>query len=438
MAKVRKTILVPGKHTSPDGLLESTAERNRAWVEKFQKCRAKGIKIPVCWGHQPGAYPGNETFLASRLNAGHIEDLSLGPNAEINAVLDCPGLELEDGKLVSLVKLDNGATVKTAISDVSPGIFKKYRDGQDEVHEDIIGHLALAPLPVQSGQNDFVLAMATSDQKIEVVYLATKTDDEANSLREAVQDAAGTDAEGATDGPPSNDSPFVPEPAPIDPNIERVQQLCMDLASVGCPLPPDTDVTNFVERFAIAFGVLKSQMAKDQQAAEAAKKTQPAQAPIREEQPPMPSMLMSTIHRIDADPLIKNLLADDIRREDVARRERIDKMTRRGLKGHIAEALRLSADEVGPDRVRLSTIIDHEGKRKKLQVDLFLDMLDAQLPLEQFQATYLSTLAPNDVSEVPTPMVEQTEQATETVPGVNFKVTPSQAKMIRQNAGLKT
>lgn len=428
MATVRKTILVPGKHVSPDGVIVSTPERNRAYVDKFQKCKAKGIKFPVCWGHDKNAIPDNHAFLSSRLNAGYLEDLVYGPNGEVDAVIDCPGLKLDGNNLVGVAQLDGGQVVPTAISEVSPGIFNKYRDGQGEVHEDIIGHLALTPLPVQLNQSGFTgLATDSQDDDFEVIYLGTKNDDADDDLGADLKRAASTDADGATDGPDAGkptDSPFSATPAPVDPNVERVQQLIMDLNGVGCPLPADTDVTNFVERFAIAFSVLKAQMAKQQATAQADSDAanKPSQsAPIREEQNPSSSMMMMST-RIDTDPMLRSILAEELENKSTARLERIETMRRRGLKGHIADALKKSADLVKPDVVRLSSVIDEHGQRRKLQVDTMLDYLDEQLPREEFAATYLSTIAPTAIKESVSPL----DQSQATARIGTIEMTPEQ------------
>lgn len=414
MATVRKTILVPGKHASPDGNIQITPERSRAYVEKFQRLKSKGVNFPVCWGHTRHATPDNQTFLASRFNAGYLQDLFCGPNGEIDAVLDCPALTLEGDCLVGYAQTENGAMVKTAIKEVSPGIFNKYRDGQGEVHEDIIGHLALTPLPVQLNQTGFTaLSTESQDDDFKVIYLATDPErkpEDADDLGQAVQKASGKD-DGATDGPaPDGNNPFTPPPPAVDPNAERCQQLVMDLGAVGCPLPPDTTPDNFLERFAIAFAVLKAQLEKAQQAQPAANANPQQPAPITEQQPPGSGMTMLAT-RIDSDTVLRSVLAGELHDKSNARFARIESMRKRGLKGHIADSLKQSAELVKPDVVRLSTFIDEQGQRRKLQVDVMLDYLDEQLPREEFAATYLSTIAPTDVAEAASPIEPPTPSA---------------------------
>jgi hypothetical protein len=129
MAVVRKTLLTLGKHVSPDGETEVTPERVDHWVKTFQKQKQNKIKIPVPWGHQRFATPDNKEFNRSKFNAGYLKDLLVGPDGSLAGLIEAPGLREENGQLVSDTKLDDGTPVKTAIGEVSVGIFPTWKDG---------------------------------------------------------------------------------------------------------------------------------------------------------------------------------------------------------------------------------------------------------------------------------------------------------------------
>src|SRR5262245_24462919 len=103
----------------------------------FAAMRKEGIRFPVPWGHQATALPADPllpnsgAFLSSRFNAGEVVALEPDPaDGGTIAILDAPGLEVEDGKLVSVATLPGTETpVKTAISEVSPLIGCTWQDG---------------------------------------------------------------------------------------------------------------------------------------------------------------------------------------------------------------------------------------------------------------------------------------------------------------------
>lgn len=160
MAKVTKTILPPGVYHAPQGRLNATKQRLDRWSKQFRRMKAAGIRVPVCWGHQPGAIPGEgkdkatRQFDLSRFNAGYLEDLRVGPEG-LEGVMDIPGAEVDDeGNLLTWAKLPDGRKVQCAIREVSAAI-RDWKDGKGREWPDVIMHVALVPLPVVGGQEGF-------------------------------------------------------------------------------------------------------------------------------------------------------------------------------------------------------------------------------------------------------------------------------------------
>lgn len=171
MARFTKTILVAGKHESPEGSVVATPERIRRWASQHAAMRALGIKTPVPWGHHVKAVPqydGEAQYLASRLNAGYFPELRATDDGKaLQAVIEAPGVECENGNLVTWAELPDGRKVKCAIGEVSAAVTKKFRDGRGRVWDDVITHVALTPLPVWSGQDGFQpLATAGGDETV--------------------------------------------------------------------------------------------------------------------------------------------------------------------------------------------------------------------------------------------------------------------------------
>lgn len=419
MALVRKTILVPGQYVSPDGPVEITRERIQRFADTHARLSAAGVKFPVPWAHDSHADPldpvRNPTairqFHKSRYNAGYYPKLDVGPEGELIATIDAPGLAVENGNLVSVVQV-NGAPVKTAIGEVSVGI-DDWVDGKGRRHNDIIKHIALTPLPVVAGQSGFK-GLATGDGKppklsLSLTRMATMaTDDPAEQAEEvesAVTDAAATDGVGDTDVPEDSD---VLQPV-ADEAEERTQRICALLSSMGCPLPPDTTSENVVERLEVALGVLAQKVANDA-AVEATTAEDETETQPTEEPPPTgggvmmdtnrhsnPTML-STLRAIKADPVREAWYEERLTERAKTRRERVEALKRRGLP--VAQADKLI---VGP--VRLSTIIDAKsGKLTEGTVDRILTALEASLPAEEWAAHYLSTVAGDAVKAADSPV----------------------------------
>lgn len=245
MARFTKNILPPGDYHAPQGVLQATPERLRSWAAKFRCMKAAGIRVPICWGHQPGAVPGSgkgksaRQYEMSRFNAGYIEDLRFGANG-LEAVMDVPGAEVdEDGNLLTWAVMPDGRKVRCAIKEVSASI-RDFRDGKGRDWGDAIMHVALVPLPVVGGQSGFKAADLGFDYRDRPgeIHLSLS-----NLLRggvglsggvampeEMLDSVLGGGAEGAGGG------------------MDPVQRCLGVLAKMGLHLPEDTNEGNLCER----------------------------------------------------------------------------------------------------------------------------------------------------------------------------------------------
>jgi len=245
MARVTKTILPPGVHHAPQGVLRATPERIRSWADKFRRMKAAGIRVPVCWGHQPGAIPGEgedkarRQFALSRFNAGYLEDLQVGAGGGLDGVLDIPGAETdEEGNLLTWAQMPDGRKVRCAIKEVSAAI-RDWKDGKGREWPDVIMHVALVPLPVVAGQEGFggaELGFDFGDVPGEIHLSMSSLLHGGRELSgggemDEMLDAVGTGAVGAGGG------------------VSGPLQRCLGLlAKMGLHLPEDTEESNFCER----------------------------------------------------------------------------------------------------------------------------------------------------------------------------------------------
>lgn len=243
MAKVWKVLIRPGAYQAPQGRLEATASRCRRWAATFQRMKRAGIRVPVCWGHQPGAIPGENAdkatrqYLLSKYNAGYLDDLVCGPDGALKALLDVPGAERDrEGNLVTWAKLPDGRKVPCAIKEVSAAI-RDWRDGKGRDWPDAIIHVALVTLPVMAEQEGFAAAGAGNDTNAggpgevhlslsDLLYtLGTETNMPDDLMLEEPDLGAGMDT----------------------PNGRLTRTLSV-LKQFGIHLPPDTNEGNLSER----------------------------------------------------------------------------------------------------------------------------------------------------------------------------------------------
>lgn len=243
MATVRKIILSPGVYHAPQGRLHATPERVKRWADTFRRMKANGIRVPVCWGHQPGAIPGDgqdkagRQYELSRFNAGYVTNMQRTADGDLEGELDIPGAEVdEDGNLVTWAKMPDGRKVRCAIKEVSAAI-RDWQDGSGRQWPDAIMHVALVPLPVVAGQEGFEASLATESEPGEIhlslsAYLGGEDEEETMPMIE--EDVVETPDVG------------------MDPMSETLQVL----SEFGLHLPGDTNDGNLSERLRLVGGAL--------------------------------------------------------------------------------------------------------------------------------------------------------------------------------------
>jgi hypothetical protein len=247
---VRKVLVRPGKYTAPmarpdgtrvQGEVAITPDRVKRWAEQFRAMKAAGLRVPVCWGHQPGALPGagldraGKQAAVAQANAGYLEEMSLDPDDGLAGTIDVPGATVEGGSLVTEHTLADGRKVKSAIKEVSVAI-RDWTDGSGRKWEDAIVHVALVTHPVMGGQEGFESAeMATGDENGRLY------EREVAGGGRRLLILMGTEEQTM----PEMTAPVTPGTTTTDPRASRALQV---LASFGLHLPEDTHDGNLCER----------------------------------------------------------------------------------------------------------------------------------------------------------------------------------------------
>lgn len=165
MPKFDKVILKEGKYRQWNEakkayeFVDVTPERIKKLVDTFQKMKSKGIRVPGPWKHDfniTAFTTGDNGLLASSTdNAGFWEDLAskvtedgkLGLVGTIDAPGDAQDINTPAGKIGTLVRDTSIYTRKNV----------PITDGNDEVLEEAIMHIALVTHPIELNQQNFQL-----------------------------------------------------------------------------------------------------------------------------------------------------------------------------------------------------------------------------------------------------------------------------------------
>jgi hypothetical protein len=369
MARLEKLLLRTGIYQAPQGKLVASKDRMARWARRFKDMTAAGLKVPVAWGHQPDAVPGDaddraaRQYYLSRFNAGYLEDLKFDPaTGAMTISADCPGLEVDDkGNAVCWTRLPDGREVKTAVGEVSAAI-RPFRDGKGREWDDAVVHVAITPLPVFAGQtgfkalpgdgNTFTLSLADWSG----AELSTEGDDMAED--KADDKAAGE--EGGKGG-----------------DWKKVLEI---LAKHGLALPDDTDASNFEERLTVADTALQG--GEDKGASEeddlddfeeddaAAAGAEPETRPVM--------LSLST----EKDPKVRKLLEGRQAEHKEKLLTRLRRLQKRGMPPHEAAAYReqLAGYELSLDG-------DHEPVQKPVEFEL--SVWEKVLPKKALTEGYL-------------------------------------------------
>lgn len=412
MAKVRKTVLAPGSYQSPQGEVVATPARIKRWVANIKRMKERGINIPSPWGHQANALPegsDNAAFLASKMNAGYLLDASVGPKGELVFDLEYPALS-HDPKSGCLVDPKAG----TAIKEVSLGILPKFRDGAGNDYEDVIGHVALTPLPVWAGQEGFQsLALNPS-----MMTLALPTASGWKNL--AMPDEMAPGGTATDDGPPMDDDPLA-DPGDDDEldisagsnggESEWFEKCKPVLTDHGITLPDDTAFENGWEHLFVAMTALQGRLTpKNASGGEGEDNNMAGATP---EGPGMVAM------SLQLSPLERNLIEAKQKEYYENARKRLERLRKRGCP---AEALAKIEQRLGPGPM---VTLSLDTKRNIITPELFheIQILELAFPVK------VGTLRTRGATAVPNPLKETAT--------VNFETERKHAADMAAAMGMK-
>lgn len=262
---IEKAVPVNRVLQSPDGKVHTSRERALGWQANFRKLKAAGYNHPAPWAHQKDAkpLPGDDAYWKSKYNAGYVEDLLVDDEGNVGFVLDLPGLAHDKA---SNAVID--PQLKTAIKEVSAGIFPEFTDGKGNKYVDVIGHVALTPWPVVADQPGFkelakfpekgggITCLSLDPASISAVRLAK--DDEGDPAGNKPPFGGPPDKKAG--GKPPGDKP--PEkPSNGNGGVGHIRTgLLEKLAGRGIVLPADTDRGNFEERLDVAITALRGKL----------------------------------------------------------------------------------------------------------------------------------------------------------------------------------
>lgn len=172
MVAFSKPVLSVGRYRTRSGeWLDATADRLQGWAHKFQRMKARGIKVPLTWSHNLSAEPCEDSLLETReywksaLNAGYLNDMHFDHKSrQLVASGEAPGCDVDSaGNLLAWTKMPDGRMVRSAVSECSLGV-RNWTDGSGHTWADTPIHLALCVLPVGHGLPGFkALSTAPGD-----------------------------------------------------------------------------------------------------------------------------------------------------------------------------------------------------------------------------------------------------------------------------------
>ena len=406
MGKFRKIVLNADRtYQSSTGPVHVPTNRIAKWIEHFKAQKAKGIKIPVPWGHQPDAAPVNagnvkeEEFLKSRFNATYLDDLETTAAGEFVMIAEIPpGLALDDkGNLVDPVS-------HTLIGECSLAA-RDWTDGDGVLWEDSIRHIALTPLPVVHGTKGFepsrLAQVDRGELRLSLSFLATKEEPPPANGDGTPPPPGDKKKEGEEPPDKEKEKPEEEEATKSgDFTVDRATEL---LKNFDIVVSEAKDAEEFVTHLCIALDALVGQLADEQEQEyheepiptmlslagkttfalasrlrrlkkiierrKAMPEPKPPETPPTPPKPAGPVLLSLADH---ADPIVK-ALGEQMALDGAAKREtRIKALEARGLPPTVAKELR--EESAG---VHLSLL---DGKVVPPAIDKKLSQLEESLP----------------------------------------------------------
>jgi hypothetical protein len=271
--RLTKAILQTGTHHSPDTTLEITPKRLKHWESVFRKMQDAGLGVPIGWDHSDDPSKTVPVKFSTEKGKKRSAKDSVGWLEEFKIA--------EDGNSAELLLdiRDKAAADKAAnnVVELSPIIYKQWKDGANTVWEDCITHADLVLHPVEHGQGPFKPAdqpaiacsirMGLDVGKPQVYRMATDDGDEKPKKDFGADDASAANDSASDDTPAEN--PDLPKDVGTD-TAKQIEAVVAHLALLTDPvvLPSDTDESNFFDRLLTALMTAKA--AKDAAAAKEA------------------------------------------------------------------------------------------------------------------------------------------------------------------------
>jgi hypothetical protein len=147
-----KDVLHPGRSVLPDGReVTFTAEHSRNAHQNLQRMISKGLTVPCCWEHQPGAKP---VLLSANEQLANRSKLLFG--AIVGSKVDAHGVLWARHEIY---KPEDAEHLSQSKQKVSPKLVPGYRDQTGEKYfGPTVTHVAATPTPVQYWQKPFELS----------------------------------------------------------------------------------------------------------------------------------------------------------------------------------------------------------------------------------------------------------------------------------------
>lgn len=273
----QQVALKPGKYFINGKLKELTAEEIREYVDNTKKLLATGYGSTIQLEHPEAtsaeAFPRDKKAAKLKNGVGWLEGIAVGDDGSMLLNLD-----VTDSKAAQQLK-------EGTIKFTSPHLARKpWTDGQGNVHEKFVAHVALTHKPRNIDQTAPELEEALQFSLADFVDGSNQfgddgDDDDSDTVPEAEE--AGSAAESTK---PEN--PDLPKAEAESETADRQQweAIVAYLDKLGLGLPADTNNENFKPRLLAALMTFDKAQQKVEQEAEAEKQKEEE---VVEENPPM-------------------------------------------------------------------------------------------------------------------------------------------------------
>lgn len=243
MPILKKAILADGRYESPDGEVIVTPARRKHWAKQHREMVAAGLAIPGGWDHSDD--PKKTTPIAAknkkRSAAHNVSWLeSLKPTSDGNA------LELA----IDFPRQADYDTAEKNLVQVSPVIYKEWKDGSGKVWKDVFTHVDLVTHPVDASQTPFVAPETIACS----IRMGLET---GKPVLYRMADDFGDEADDSDPPAETDENPDLPKGN--DGDRQQFEAIIAHLSEIGIALPADTDDSNFIDRLLTALMTFNAQ-----------------------------------------------------------------------------------------------------------------------------------------------------------------------------------